>query len=218
MSAMKEVIIRQFSKEELANCITHGVGLILGIAGLFILVDLACVFCGSLKIASCSIFGIALVLLYGSSTIYHYFKKSRFDRIFKTIDHSAIYLLIAGTYTPVALVNLRDSCGWTLFGIIWGLCLIGIVFKIFFVYRFKILSPLIYILMGWIVVTAGNQLLTHMHANGFLLLLIGGLSYTGGIVFYAWKRLPYHHAIWHLFVIAGSTCHYFAVMSYVLPL
>jgi len=122
------------------------------------------------------------------------------------------------TYTPVALVNLRGSWGWTLFGIVWGLCLIGMVFKFFFVYRFKILSPLIYIFMGWIGVITGNQLLTHIHTDGFLLLLIGGLSYTGGIVFYAWKRLPYHHAIWHLFVIVGSTCHYFAVMSYVLPL
>jgi hemolysin III len=218
MSAMKQLMIRQLSKEELANCITHGVGLVLSIAGLFILVDLALVLGGSLKIVSCSIFGIALVLLYGSSTIYHYFKKSRFDRIFRTIDHSAIYILIAGTYTPVALVNLRGSWGWTLFFIVWSLCLIGIVFKIFFVHRFKIMSPLIYIFMGWIGVINGNQLITNIHADGFLLLLIGGLSYTGGVVFFAWKRLPYNHAIWHLFVVGGSTCHYFAVMSYVLPL
>jgi hemolysin III len=218
MNAMKEVILRQFSNEELVNCITHGVGLALSIAGLFILVDLARIFGGSLQIVSCSIFGSTLVLLYSSSTIYHYFKTSRFDRIFKTIDHSSIYILISGTYTPFALVNLRGSWGWTLLIIVWGLCLIGIVFKIFFVYRFKILSTLIYILMGWIGVIAGNQLLTHIQAGGLLLLLIGGLFYTGGTVFYAWERLPYNHGIWHLFVIAGSTCHYFAVMFYVLLL
>jgi hemolysin III len=140
------------------------------------------------------------------------------DRIFKTIGHSSINILISGTYIPFALINLRGSWGWTLFGIVWVLCLIGILFKFFFVYRFKILSTLIYILMGWIGVIAGNQLLTHIRTGGLLLLLIGGLSCTGGTVFYAWKRLSYHHAIWHLFVIVGSTCHYFAVMFYVLPL
>jgi hemolysin III len=218
MSAMEEVMIRRLSNEELANCITHGVGLALSMAGLLILVDLAWVFGGPLHVVSCSIFGTTLVLLYGSSTLYHYFKTSRFNRIFKTIDHSFIYLLIAGTYTPFALVNLRGSWGWTLFGIVWVLCSIGIIFKIFFVYRFKIISTLIYIVMGWLGVIAGNQLLTHVQTGGLLLLLIGGLAYTGGTLFYLWEKLPYHHAIWHLFVIAGSACHYFAVMFYVLLL
>ncbi len=134
-------MIPPFPKKELANCITHGVGLVLSIVGLIVLVDLALVFGGSLKIASCIVFSISLVLLYGSSATYHYYKKTSFNRILKTIDHSAIYVLIAGTYTPIALVTIGGSWGWTLFGIVWGLCLIGIIFKIFFVHRFKILSP-----------------------------------------------------------------------------
>ena len=157
------------------------------------------------------------MLLFSSSTLYHSFRNERVKHIFRVIDHSSIYLLIAGTYTPFVLVNLRGGWGWSLFGVIWGLALAGIVFQVFFVSRFRLLQTLIYLLMGWLVVIAVKPLLTRVPLPGLLWLLAGGLSYTVGALFYLWKELPYHHAVWHLFVLAGAICHYFAILFYVLP-
>jgi hemolysin III len=204
-------------KEETINALTHGLGALLSLGGLIVLVFMASRHGDAWHIVSCSIYGVTLVLLFSSSTLYHSFRSERVKHIFRIVDHASIYLLIAGTYTPFVLVNLRGGWGWSLFGVIWGLALAGIVFQIFFVGRFRVLQTLIYLLMGWLVVIAVKPLLTRVPLPGLLWLLAGGLSYTVGALFYLWKKLPYHHAVWHLFVLAGGICHYFAVLFYVLP-
>lgn len=204
-------------KEEIANSVTHGIGLLLSVAGLAVLVVLAA-FKGSVwQIVSCTLYGVTLVFLYAASTLYHSVESPRLKRTLKLIDHSSIYLLIAGTYTPFTLVNLRGHGGWTLFGLVWGLSLLGILFKVFFVDRFKIVSTTVYLMMGWLVVIVLKPLLELVPSSAISLLLAGGVSYTVGVVFFAWRKLPYGHAIWHVFVLAGSLCHYFAVLFYVLP-
>ena len=205
------------AREELANSITHGVGLALSLAGFVVLLVLAVLRGGIYQILGCSVYGTSLVFLYASSTLYHSVRSSPLKRILKIVDHSAIYLLIAGTYTPFTLVLLRGGWGWTLFGLVWGLSFLGILFKAFFVDHLQILSTAAYVAMGWIVVIALKPLLAHVPTRGVLWLLAGGLLYAAGVAFYAWRRLPYHHAIWHGFVLAGSICHYFAVLLYVLP-
>ncbi|HEX7504939.1 MAG TPA: hemolysin III family protein [Syntrophales bacterium] len=207
----------RFQIEELVNSLTHGTGALLSAAGLIVLVALACLHGTTLQIVSCSIYGTTLVLLYTASTLYHTVRSPRLKHIFKVIDHSCIYLLIAGTYTPFMLVTLHGSLGWTLFGLIWALAAAGIVFQIFFVYRFKILATVAYVLMGWVAVVAIKPLLEALPAGGFDWILAGGLVYTAGAFLYLWKRLPYNHAIWHLFVLGGSACHYVAVLLYVVP-
>ena len=204
-------------KEETINALTHGLGALLSLAGLVVLVVLASLRGDAWHIVSCSIYGVTLLLLFSSSTLYHSFRNERLKHVLRIIDHAAIFLLIAGTYTPFVLVNLRGKWGWSLFGVIWGLALAGIVFQVFFVSRFRVLQTLIYLLMGWLVVIAGKPLLTRVALPGLLWLLAGGLSYTVGALFYLWKKLPYHHAVWHLFVLAGAICHYFAILFYVLP-
>jgi hemolysin III len=203
--------------EEFANFITHGIGFILSIGGLSVLVALACLKGSGPHIVSCAIFGSTLVLLYGASTLYHAFKKSKANRVFKTIDHSCIYLLIAGTYTPFVIVTLHGTLGWTLLAIVWAAALCGIFFKVFFVYRFKILSTILYLIMGWMAVVAIKPLVNSMPAGGVWLIAAGGLLYSLGVVFYIWNRLPFNHSIWHLFVMGGSTCHFLAVLLYVIP-
>lgn len=204
-------------KEEIANSVTHGIGLLLSVAGLAILVVLAALKGNAWHVVSCSVYGTTLVLLYAASTLYHTVRSPRPKRTLKLIDHSSIYLLIAGTYTPFTLVNLRAHGGWTLFGLVWGLSLLGILFKVFFVDRFKIVSTTVYLMMGWLVVIVLKPLLELVPSSGISLLLAGGVSYTLGVLFFAWRKLPYGHAIWHVFVLAGSLCHYFAVLFYVLP-
>jgi hemolysin III len=203
--------------EELANGITHGIGLALSVVGLAILVILSILNGSAWHIAGCTTFGVTLVLLYTASTLYHSLRTPHLKRVLKILDHAAIYLLIAGTYTPFTLVNLRGFWGWTLFGLVWSLSIFGILWKLFHVDRFQIVSTLIYIVMGWIVVIAVKPLLAAVPLSGILWLLAGGLFYTVGVLFFAWKRIPYNHAIWHVFVMAGSICHYFAVLFYVLP-
>jgi hemolysin III len=204
-------------KEEAINALTHGLGAVLALGGLAVLVVMAARHGDAWHIVSCSIYGTTLVLLFTSSTLYHSFRSERGKHICRIIDHSSIYLLIAGTYTPFLLVNLRGRWGWSLFGVIWGLALAGIIFQIFFVHRFRLAQTLIYLAMGWLVVIAVKPLFAHVPRAGLWWLLLGGLCYTGGAVFYLWKKLPYHHAVWHLFVLAGSVCHYFAILFYVLP-
>ena len=199
--------------EEIANSVTHGLGTLLSIAGLVYLILLAVERGDVWHIVSFSIFGATLILLYLASTLYHSFQKESLKRLFKKLDHSGIFLLIAGTYTPFMLVSLRGPWGWSLFGVIWGLAIAGIILKFFFIGRFKKISLAIYIFMGWLCVIAGNEFLNNVSAGSLMLLLFGGLSYTAGTIFYVWKKLPYNHAIWHLFVLGGSIFHFFAVAS-----
>ena len=207
---------RRIAFEELANTLTHGAGLLLSIAGFVVLLVLAILRGTAWHIVACSIYGATLVCLYAASTLYHAAIAPSLKRALKIFDHSAIYLLIAGTYTPFLLINLRGPWGWSLFGVIWGLALAGIIFKFWFVDHFHFLSTAVYIAMGWLVVVAAKPVLAHVPRITLLWLVAGGLLYTGGVVFYAWKRLPYSHAVWHLFVLGGSTCHYFAVLHSVL--
>lgn len=204
--------------EEIANSITHGLGSLLAIGGLAVLVGFASIHGDAWHITACSIFGATLILSYASSTLYHSIPLPAAKRVLRIIDHSAIYLLIAGTYTPFTLVNLRGAWGWSLFATIWGLALLGILLKSTMLGRISGVSTLIYLAMGWIVLIAIKPMLGAVEDGGLLLLLLGGLSYSSGVIFYAWKRLPFNHAIWHLFVLAGSLFHYFAILFYVIPL
>jgi len=205
------------SFDELANSVTHGIGLGLSIAGFAALLVLAIVRGGAWQIVSCAIYGVTLICLYASSTLYHGLPSRKVKRIFRIFDHSAIFLLIAGTYTPFLLVNLRGGWGWSLFGVVWGLAASGVVLKIWFVDRHPMLSTGVYVLMGWLALIAVKPLFHAVPTVGLIWLLVGGLMYTVGVVFYAWKRIPYNHVIWHLFVMAGSICHYVAVVYSVIP-
>jgi len=203
--------------EEIASSITHGVGAVLSIAALVILVVLAAKKGDAWRIVSFSIYGASLILLYLASTLYHGIQHPGAKHVFQILDHSSIFLLIAGTYTPFLLVNLRGPWGWTLFGIIWALAVVGIVFKAVFIGKWKKLSTLAYVAMGWLVVVALKPMLAVIPKPGLAWLAAGGLAYTGGVVFYAWKSVKFMHMIWHLFVLAGSICHFFAILLYVLP-
>ena len=204
--------------EEIASSITHGIGAALSIAALVILVVLAATRGDAWRVVSFSIYGTTLILLYMASTLYHAIQHPGAKKVFRILDHSSIFLLIAGTYTPFLLVPLRGGWGWSLFGVIWALAITGIVFKAIFINRMKKLSVVIYILMGWLVLIALNPMLDNIPPAGLWWLAGGGLSYTGGVVFYAMKRIKYTHAIWHLFVLGGSICHFFAILLYVLPM
>ncbi len=205
-------------REEIANSITHGIGFLLSIVGLVVLVVSASADGDPWKVVSFSVYGGTLVALYLASTFYHSFHSPRLKHALRVVDHCAIYLLIAGTYTPFTLLNLRGPLGWTLFGIIWGLAAIGIGAKAFHVDRYPILTPLIYIAMGWIGAFAALPSLELIPAPGIALLFAGGVTYTLGVIFYALERLPYNHAIWHLFVLFASAFHFFAVLFYAVPL
>ena len=203
--------------EEIAHTITHGVGLLLSIAGLAVLVVFASAHGSAWHVVACSIYGATLVLLYAASTLYHGIPWARPKRVFGFLDQAAIYLLIAGTYTPFTLVNLRGAWGWTLLGLVWGLASLGIVLEVVPRWRFKGLSLVLYLALGWLWVIAIKPLLGSVAPGGLGLLLLGGVAYTSGLIFYVWRRLPYSHAMWHLFVLAGSVCHFFAVLFYVIP-
>ena len=203
--------------EEIANSVTHGIGTGLAVAALTLLVVLAAVYGDVWRVVSFSIYGSSLVILYLASTLYHSFQNPKVKHTFRILDHASIYVLIAGTYTPFALVNMRGPWGWMLFGIVWALALLGIVFKVLFIGRFEVLATAAYVGMGWLVVIAFKQMLIAVPPGGIFWLAMGGVSYTLGVVFYAWQKLPYNHAIWHLFVLGGSICHFFAVLFHVLP-
>lgn len=204
--------------EEIANAITSGLGTALSIAGLVVLVVYAALKGGPWHVVSVSIFGASLIFSHLSSTLYHAIHPVRAKRLLKLVDHLAIYILIAGTYTPFTLVNLRGHWGWPLFVLIWGLGLAGVVIKTTRLSQVRYLSTAFYVAMGWTVVVVIKPLLDTVAPGGIWLLLAGGLAYTAGVAFYAWGRLPYNHAIWHLFVIGGSVFHFFAVLFYVVPL
>ncbi|MGJ5814006.1 PAQR family membrane homeostasis protein TrhA [Paludibaculum fermentans] len=202
--------------EEIASSVTHGLGAALSVAGLVMMVVAAATRGTGRQVLACAVYGSSLILLYLSSTLYHALRHQRAKRVFRILDHISIYLLIAGTYTPFLLVTLRGPWGWALFGVVWGLAVLGIGFKCFFTGRMEILSTSVYLLMGWVAVVAIRPLLAALPWTGFLWLLAGGLAYTLGVVFYTWRR-KYAHAVWHLFVLAGSACHFVAVWLYVLP-
>ncbi|MGB0035028.1 MAG: hemolysin III family protein [Candidatus Acidiferrales bacterium] len=215
---MTRAITSRISVEEIANSVTHGIGLVLSIAGFSVLVILAAMRGSAWHIVSCAIYGTTLVCLYAASTLYHGLPSPRVKRIFKVLDHSAIYLLIAGTYTPFLLVNLRGGWGLWMLGLVWGIAMAGILFKVWFVDHFKWLSTTVYLLMGWLALIAVKPLIVMVPTSGLIWLVAGGLMYTIGVVFFATKRIPYNHVIWHVFVMAGSICHYVAVLySVVLP-
>jgi hemolysin III len=205
------------AKEELANAISHGVGAVLALAGLVGLLAVAARNGETWAVASAAVFGVTLVLLYTASTLYHALPNPRAKRIFRLLDHAAIYLLIAGTYTPFTLGPLRGPWGWALFGVVWTAAIAGIVFKSVALGRAPIFSVALYVAMGWSVVFAFGPLVRALAPGGVALLVAGGLAYTGGLVFFAWERLRYGHFVWHLCVLAGSACHYFAVLHYALP-
>ncbi|HXZ11816.1 MAG TPA: hemolysin III family protein [Candidatus Sulfotelmatobacter sp.] len=213
---MPQAATPRLPAEELANSLTHGVGLVLSIVGFATLVSLAVMRGSAWRIVSCAIYGSSLLCLYAASTLYHSTRSRRLKRVLKVCDHCAIYLLIAGTYTPFLLVNLRGGWGWCLFAVVWGLAMAGILFKVWFVEHSSVLSTAVYLLMGWLALVAAKPMLIRVPPSGLLWLLAGGVLYTVGVVFYAWKRVPYGHAIWHCFVLVGSTCHYFAVLCSVI--
>ena len=203
--------------EEIANSITHGVGLALSILGLVVLVVLASLRGGALHIVACSVYGATLVGMYAASTLYHSSRRRRPRRVLRVVDHCAIYLLIAGTYTPFTLVMLRGGWGWTLFGIVWGLAVFGVVFKIFFTGKFAIASTIVYLLMGWMAIVAIRPMVEDLPTAALAWLVAGGLAYSVGTIFFALQKVRFHHAIWHLFVLLGSVFHYVAVVLFVVP-
>ncbi|MXN90251.1 hemolysin III family protein [Flavobacterium sp. Sd200] len=203
--------------EELWNVITHGTGAILSVIALVLMLAYT-ICCGStMHIAACTVFGISLILLYSASTIYHWAWKLRWKRLMQRIDHLCIYILIAGTYTPFALLGLKGTWGWTIFGLIWAFAIVGFIFKFSPLRKSEKLSLTLYALMGWLIIIAIKPLMVSLDTGALLFLLGGGLCYTFGIYFYAKERIPYNHAIWHLFVLGGSTLHFLGVFIYLIP-
>lgn len=201
--------------EEIANSITHGIGLLFSLAGLGALLFLTWMKGSTIHFVSCGIYGATLVLIYAASTIYHSVRNPRIKHYFQVFDHVAIYLIIAGTYTPFTLVSLRGFWGWLLFGAVWTLSLFGIVFRIVFADRFKALRIALYLVSAWLAILAIKPMLAAIPLAGIIWLVVGGVAYTSGLIFFAWEKLRFNHAIWHLFVMAGSVCHYCAVILYV---
>jgi hemolysin III len=205
------------SKEEKINVFTHALGLLLSVVALVLLVVYSSVYGTVWHITSFAIFGASLIILYSASTFYHYSQKPKLRNKLNILDHSAIYVLIAGTYTPFTLVVLEGWIGWTIFGVSWGLAIIGITLKLFFIGKYDKISTIAYVLMGWVVVFAIKPLIENFPLEGLLWLLAGGVFYTIGAVLYSFQKLNYNHAIFHIFVLFGSFCHFMAVFFYVLP-
>lgn len=204
--------------EEIANAVTHGVATGLSVGGLAALAALGVVrgATGG-QLASLVVYGTTLVLTHLASTLYHSLRPPRAKAVFRVLDHASIYLLIAGTYTPFLVIRLWNPWGWALLGVVWAMALAGVLFKSLFLGRLRKASVVTYIAMGWLVVVAARQVVAHVPLGALALLLAGGVVYTLGIVFYAWKKLPFNHAIWHLMVLAAGMCHYFAIFLYLLP-
>jgi len=201
--------------EERLNAYSHALGAVLGIAGLVLLI----LFLEKnvpFALFSVVIYGLSIIVLFMASTFYHAVKGERRKHYFRIVDHISIYLLIAGTYTPVLLITLPDSLGWTLFYVVWGIATFGLILKIFFTGRFEIFSTLLYLLMGWLIVFDFTTLADRMSTNGLALLFAGGAFYSIGILFYAIQKIPYNHVIWHLFVLGGAICHFLMIYLYVI--
>jgi hemolysin III len=200
-------------RQELVSALTHGVGLVASVVGGVILLTLAAGTSDAWRVASTAVFATTLVLLYGASTLYHAARSGHLRARLRKLDHCAIYLLIAGSYTPFALIGLRGGWGWSLFGVAWGLAVIGIVFKLLFIGRLHFLSTATYVAMGWLAVVPAGPMIRSLEPATLMLLFAGGIVYTAGTWFYHRERIPYNHGIWHLFVIGGSVCHALAVAT-----
>lgn len=203
--------------EELVNTITHGTGLVASIAGFVFLLVYTILYGNGWHIAACSIYGGSLVSLYAASTLYHGCKSPRWKRIFRVADHACIYLLIAGSYTPFTLLVLEGAWGWSMFSVIWTFAAVGIIFKFIDVDPISWLTAGIYLVMGWLAVIAVYPLFQALPGDAFALLVAGGLTYSAGTIFYLWEKIPFNHGVWHVFVLAGSALHYFAVCIAALP-
>jgi len=204
--------------EELANSITHGAGLVASIVATVFLIIIANGQNDAGKILVGTIYGSSLILLYGASTLYHSFQSPKAKHYLKIFDHAAIYILIAGSYTPFTLYVVKGFWGEMMLYIIWSIAVVGVIFKLFFVHRFKYFSTALYLGMGWLAMFTIQPLFENLPFHGLFLLIAGGLSYSFGVIFFLWEKLPFSHAIWHLFVLGGSTCHFFAILFYVLPM
>ena len=203
--------------EEKTNIISHAIGLALSIVALVLLVIRACQYGNALQIVSVSIFGVSLIALYAASTFYHSAKDPKIRTRLRIFDHATIYVLIAGTYTPLTLITLNGTTGWMVFGVSWAMALTGITLKVFFTGRFNILSTLMYVFMGWIIVFAITPLINNLSTEGLFWLFAGGVAYTTGAIIYSIKKIKFNHAIFHMFVLLGSFCHFVSVYFYVLP-
>ncbi len=207
-----------FSKgEEIANAVTHGVGAVMSLVALTVLMISASIDHNVWYAISVALFGSSMFIVYLSSTLVHALPKGKAKNVFEIFDHSSIYLFIAGTYTPITLFLIRGRLGWILLGIVWGLAIGGIVFKAFLTKKFMFTSTLLYVLMGWMVIIGWHQIALHLNGKGIALLMTGGVCYTAGAVFYVWRGFPYHHAVWHLFVIAGTILQFLSIFLYVSP-
>ncbi|MDO7172756.1 PAQR family membrane homeostasis protein TrhA [Mariniflexile sp. AS56] len=206
---------KQTPLQERLNAISHAIGAIFGVLGLASLI----VFNSDKtdwSLFSVIVYGLSIIILFTASTLYHSVKDEVKKHYFRIIDHISIYVLIAGTYTPVLLITLPNSLGWTLFYVVWGIAVFGVILKLFFTGKFELFSTLLYLVMGWLIVFDFANLSKLMDSNGLLLLFAGGLAYTVGIIFYAIKKIPYNHVIWHLFVLAGAVFHFFMIFFYVI--
>lgn len=217
-NARGHTVGRYTFREEIVNSLTHALGTALSIAGLIVLIVRAVNYGTVWHVMSFSIFGGTLVLLYGTSTLYHCLGDGTAKRLFEILDHSAIYLLIAGTYTPFTLVTLRGGWGWCIFGVIWACAIGGIILKSVCIARFQKISIALYVGMDWLCLVAVKEIVVHVSRLSIAQLLFGGLSYTLGVVFYAWRRLPYNHAAWHVFVLYGSALHFLSVLTILQPM
>jgi hemolysin III len=204
-------------REETFSSLTHGLGAGLSLSGSILLVYRAVAFGDLTHIISFSVYGASMILLYTASSLYHGFRQPRLKRVFKVIDHASIFLLIAGTYTPFLLVGIKGSLAWTFLIVIWGLALLGVTFKAFFIQRLQRISVLFYVLMGWLSVVVIKAMLEKFPPGVLIWLATGGVTYTVGVIFYTLKRVPYMHVVWHFFVLGGSLCHYMAVLLYLAP-
>jgi hemolysin III len=211
---MSDIIKTYSPREEKLNVISHFIGLLLSILGLIILIIKGFSSGSALSVVSYTVYGTSMILLYLASTLYHNSKVPEKRKKLKVFDHASIYVLIAGSYTPFSLLVLRGAWGWSVFGVVWGIAVAGIILKLFFTGRFNIVSTISYILMGWVVVVAIKPLIANFETEGLLLLLVGGVFYTVGAVLYSIKRIPYNHAIFHFFVLFGSLAHYLAILLY----
>lgn len=213
---MTSSILPKYTKnEEIMNAVTHGIGAGLSIAGLVVLVVFASMQSDAWKIVASAIYGASMIILYTASTLYHSFSKTKVASKLNMFDHISIYYLIAGSYTPFMLVNLRGGWGWSIFGVVWACAIAGTVLKIIYGNKLRKVSTIIYLAMGWMIIIAMYPFVKNVETGGIILVVLGGLSYTVGVIFYKWKSLPFNHAIWHLFVLAGTVLQFFAVLFYV---
>ena len=213
---MKKKITSYGKIEEILNVISHGTGLVLSILAFILLMIRSLHFGSAVYLISSGVFGISLILLYSASTLYHSAKAGNRRQALQIFDHAAIYVLIAGTYTPYSLITLQGTTGWLIFAVIWICALTGIILKLFFTGRYDVLSTIMYIIMGWIIILAINPLKEHLTIEGVFLLFAGGIAYTLGAVIYGIKKIKFNHAVFHLFVLTGSICHFLSIYFYVL--